>query len=99
MAARRHRTTRLKVSRRARTAISPVHLSLAIGGPRGFPEHQRKPAFDGLPDVFADASPDSFGNLVIRAYYMRAIEIVRDLPGDPASGVRFADPSGNVSTG
>lgn len=43
------------------------------------------------------------GSVIVRvtefALPMRAIEIVRDLPGDPSSGVRFADPSGNVSTG
>lgn len=55
--------------RRFGLEISPVHLPLAIGGPRGFPELQKKPAFDGLPGVLADASPDSFGNRVIRAYY------------------------------
>jgi serine/threonine-protein kinase HipA len=29
----------------------------------------RKEAFSGLPGVFADSLPDSFGNLVIRAFY------------------------------
>lgn len=55
--------------RRSGLEISPIHLPLALAGPRGFPELQKKPAFEGLPGVFADAAPDSFGNRVIRAYW------------------------------
>jgi serine/threonine-protein kinase HipA len=49
--------------------ISPVHLPLSLGAPVEFAELSRKGAFQGLPGVFADSLPDSFGNLVIRAYY------------------------------
>ena len=49
--------------------ISPVHLPLSLGAPVEFAELSRKEAFQGLPGVFADSLPDSFGNLVIRAYY------------------------------
>ena len=37
--------------------------------PGVFPELARKPAFAGLPGVFADALPDQFGNAVIRRYF------------------------------
>ena len=49
--------------------ISPIHLPLARAGPASFPELARKPAFLGLPGVFADALPDRFGNAVIRRYF------------------------------
>ena len=34
-----------------------------------FPELLRKPAFNGLPGVLADALPDAFGTSVIRSYF------------------------------
>ncbi|CAN5702056.1 type II toxin-antitoxin system HipA family toxin [soil metagenome] len=49
--------------------ISPVHLPLSVRGPVRFDELTRKPAFQGLPGVLADALPDVFGTTVIRAYY------------------------------
>ena len=49
--------------------ISPILLPLARPGPVSFPELTRKPAFLGLPGVFADALPDRFGNAVIRRYF------------------------------
>ena len=49
--------------------ISPIHLPIARRGPASFPELARKPAFLGLPGVFADALPDQFGNAVIRRYF------------------------------
>ena len=49
--------------------ISPIHLPLGRRGPVSFPELARKPAFLGLPGVFADALPDQFGNAVIRRYF------------------------------
>ncbi len=49
--------------------ISPIHLPLARSGPVSFPELARRPAFLGLPGVFADALPDRFGNAVIRRYF------------------------------
>lgn len=56
--------------RRSGLEVSPVHLSLSTEGPVAFPELRRKPAFNGLPGLLADALPDAFGNAVIRAYYM-----------------------------
>ena len=49
--------------------ISPLHLPLQRRGPVAFPELGRKPAFMGLPGVFADALPDRFGNSIIRRYF------------------------------
>jgi len=49
--------------------LSPIHLPTARQGPASFPELARKPAFLGLPGVFADALPDQFGNAVIRRYF------------------------------
>ncbi|MDE2872651.1 MAG: type II toxin-antitoxin system HipA family toxin [Gemmatimonadota bacterium] len=49
--------------------ISPIHLPVARRGPVSFPELARKPAFLGLPGVFADALPDQFGNAVIRRHF------------------------------
>lgn len=49
--------------------ISPIHLPAGRRGPVTFPELARKPAFLGLPGVFADALPDQFGNSVIRRYF------------------------------
>lgn len=49
--------------------ISPIHLPTSREGPVSFPELARKPAFAGLPGVFADALPDQFGNAVIRRYF------------------------------
>ena len=49
--------------------ISPIHLPVGRRGPVTFPELARKPAFLGLPGVFADALPDQFGNAVIRRYF------------------------------
>ena len=50
-------------------AISPLHLPLHRRGPAAFPELARKPAFLGLPGVFADALPDRFGNAIIRRHF------------------------------
>lgn len=55
--------------RRRGLEISPFHLPTDLSGPRSFEELRRKPAFRGLPGVFADALPDAFGRRVIRAYY------------------------------
>ena len=55
--------------RAAGLEISPIHLPVARRGPVSFPELARKPAFLGLPGVFADALPDQFGNAVIRRYF------------------------------
>ena len=60
--------------------ISPIHLPTARLGPASFPELARKPAFLGLPGVFADALPDQFGNAVIRRYFEQ-----RGRPGDAMS--------------
>ncbi len=60
--------------------ISPIHLPTARLGPASFPELTRKPAFLGLPGVFADALPDQFGNAVIRRYFEQ-----RGRPGDAMS--------------
>jgi serine/threonine-protein kinase HipA len=49
--------------------ISPLHLPLRTRGPVRFDELRRKPAFQGLPGVLADALPDAFGTTVIRAFY------------------------------
>ena len=55
--------------RRSGLEISPVHLPLLLAGPQSFGELQRRPAFEGLPGVLADALPDRFGNRVIRSYF------------------------------
>ena len=60
--------------------ISPIHLPTERRGPTSFPELTRKPAFLGLPGVFADALPDQFGNAVIRRYFEQ-----RGRPGDAMS--------------
>jgi serine/threonine-protein kinase HipA len=49
--------------------ISPLFLPLHMRGPVRFDELRRKPAFQGLPGVLADALPDAFGTTVIRAFY------------------------------
>lgn len=49
--------------------ISPIHLPTDLEEPVSFDELHRKPSFNGLPGVFADALPDSFGKQVIRAYF------------------------------
>ncbi len=55
--------------RRSGLEISPFHLPLSSAGPHTFDELLRKPGFQGLPGVLADALPDAFGNRVIRAYF------------------------------
>ncbi len=55
--------------RRTGLEISPIQLPLSLAGPVEFAELVRKDGFNGLPGVLADSLPDSFGNLVIRAYY------------------------------
>jgi serine/threonine-protein kinase HipA len=55
--------------RRRGLEVSPIHLPTELAGPQSFEELRRKPAFEGLPGVLADALPDAFGNRVIRAYY------------------------------
>jgi serine/threonine-protein kinase HipA len=55
--------------RRRGLEVSPIHLPTDLAGPQSFEELRRKPAFEGLPGVLADALPDAFGNRVIRAYY------------------------------
>lgn len=49
--------------------ISPIHLPLHRDGPVEFLELARRPAFMGLPGVFADALPDRFGNEIIKRYF------------------------------
>jgi serine/threonine-protein kinase HipA len=49
--------------------ISPLHLPLDRMGPVEFRELARRPAFMGLPGVFADALPDRFGNEIIKRYF------------------------------
>jgi serine/threonine-protein kinase HipA len=49
--------------------VSPVQLPLSVRGPVRFDELMRKPGFQGLPGVLADALPDAFGTTVIRAFY------------------------------
>jgi serine/threonine-protein kinase HipA len=56
--------------RRGGLEVSPIHLPLSTEGPVSFPELGRRPGFNGLPGLLADALPDAFGNAVIRAYYM-----------------------------
>jgi serine/threonine-protein kinase HipA len=56
--------------RRSGLEVSPIHLPLETEGPVAFPELRRRPAFNGLPGLLADALPDAFGNAVIRAFYM-----------------------------
>lgn len=63
--------------------ISPIHLPIARRGPMSFPELARRPAFLGLPGVFADALPDQFGNAVIRRYFEE-----RGRPDDALSPLR-----------
>ena len=55
--------------RRSGLEVSPLHLPLATSGPVAFPDLRRRPAFNGLPGLLADALPDAYGNAVIRAYY------------------------------
>lgn len=55
--------------RRSGLEISPLHLPTSLMGPVTFERLSRKPAFEGLPGVLADALPDAFGRRVIRAYY------------------------------
>ena len=66
--------------RRSGLDISPFHLPVRRRGPVSFPELARKPAFLGLPGVFADALPDRFGNAIIRRYFAD-----RGRPGDAMS--------------
>lgn len=63
--------------RRRGLEISPIHLPTELAGPQSFEELRRKPAFNGLPGVLADALPDAFGNQVIRAYYAARNEAER----------------------
>lgn len=49
--------------------LSPIHLPLRRSGPVTFPELRRTETFQGLPGVFADSLPDSFGNRLIRRYF------------------------------
>ncbi|UCC81500.1 MAG: type II toxin-antitoxin system HipA family toxin [Gemmatimonadota bacterium] len=63
--------------RRRGLEISPIHLPTGLAGPQSFEELGRKPAFEGLPGVLADALPDAFGNQVIRAYYAARNEAER----------------------
>ncbi len=49
--------------------ISPIHLPLTQLGAQTFPSLRRVEAFAGLPGVFADALPDTFGNLLIKRYF------------------------------
>ncbi len=63
--------------RRRGLEISPIHLPTELAGPQSFEELGRKPAFEGLPGVLADALPDAFGNQVIRAYYAARDEAER----------------------
>ncbi len=63
--------------RRRGLEISPIHLPTDLAGPLSFSELRRRPAFEGLPGVLADALPDAFGNQVIRAYYAARNEAER----------------------
>jgi serine/threonine-protein kinase HipA len=47
----------------------PPRYPPGTAGPVDFPDLLRRPAFNGLPGVLADALPDAFGNRVIRAYF------------------------------
>ncbi|OAM51476.1 hypothetical protein A7981_08220 [Methylovorus sp. MM2] len=49
-------------------ALSPKQLPLELRTFE-FPELRSLDAFLGLPGVFADSLPDSFGNLIIRSYF------------------------------
>ena len=49
--------------------VSPVHLPLTTRGAVRFDELIRRPGFQGLPGLLADALPDAFGTTVIRAFY------------------------------
>jgi serine/threonine-protein kinase HipA len=62
---------------------SPIHLPTSRRGPIAFDELRRVEAFDGLPGVLADALPDRFGNLVIRAWFA-----ARGRPDDALSPVQ-----------
>ena len=55
--------------RRSGLEISPFKLPLRVAGPQSFPHLNRSKAFAGLPGVFADALPDTFGNAVIERYF------------------------------
>jgi len=50
------------------TSLSPRFLPLEARVFE-FPELRTMPSFQGLPGVFADSLPDTFGNLVIRKYF------------------------------
>lgn len=52
-------------------SISPTFLPIDRGSTRTFefPELQRQEAFQGLPGVFSDSLPDTFGNLIIKNYF------------------------------
>ena len=80
--------------RAAGLEISPIHLPTGRQGPVSFPELARKPAFIGLPGVFADALPDQFGNAVIRRYFEE-----RGRPGDALSPLQRLLYIGNRAMG
>lgn len=92
--------------RRRGLEISPIHLPTDLRGPQSFDELRRRPAFEGLPGVFADALPDTFGRRVIRAYYeargdtMSALSPVQRLlyVGERALGALTFHPAVEVVT-
>lgn len=92
--------------RRRGLQISPIHLPVELSGPQSFEELRRKPAFEGLPGVFADGLPDAFGRRVIRAYYAargqqeRAMSPVQRLlyVGERALGALTFHPSEHLDT-
>lgn len=58
--------------------ISPLNVP-ARPGVFAFPELARRPGFNGLPGVLADALPDSFGKTVIRTYFTSRGEMQKAL--------------------
>ena len=54
--------------RKSQLEISPFKMPLSIGSVMTFSELARK-SFQGLPGIFADSLPDSFGNKIIENYF------------------------------
>lgn len=55
--------------RRSGLEISPLKMPLSRGDVVSFKDLARKASFMGLPGVFADSLPDSFGNKIIENYF------------------------------
>lgn len=85
---------------------SPILLPVARRGVLSFEELRRKPAFEGLPGLLADALPDRFGNQVIRAWFaargepQRALSPVQRLlyVGERAIGALTFHPATRIAT-